>query len=386
MGLPSSVRHPIIVSAILGGYLAGNIIFRQRAKDASQSRINNATQLLTVAAFLSLIYVLHYHGGGREAWPTILPLACVQVIGQVIYLLVKRLSPSKTVESIDSTVTYASTIMVVMISLYAIFPGGRRWVRHIGVILCIMCGLPLLYALPTLLRASPVEKDIMLDAVRLSQLVYARQKSDAFRDVQFFHDQGTGVRCGVYEDTKNARIYVAFAGSDSKVDWIKTNLDSETESYTFADCVSESAKAVVHKGFLDAWKSIRDPVWKAVSNIMLRQGGSGRLIICGHSLGGAMACVAGPDLACLSEPKYRESLTVVTLGAPKVGNQAFRGVFDSLIRQSVRVTTVYDPITKVSINDFVHIGRYDVTVLGPAETIVTAHDIANYKKALEEKN
>ena len=48
------------------------------------------------------------------------------------------------------------------------------------------------------------------------------------------------------------------------------------------------------------------------------------ILICGHSLGGAVACLVGASLA----PKYeKENLRVVTVASPKIGNQAFQDLF-----------------------------------------------------------
>lgn len=136
---------------------------------------------------------------------------------------------------------------------------------------------------------------------------------------------------------------------------------------------------MVHKGFLKAWKSIEEPVWDKISRVMLRLGGSGKVVVCGHSLGGAMATIAGVDLYCNVEPRYQKSFSIVTFGSPRVGNIAFKDLFDSLIPRSVRVVTVYDPIPKTTINDFVHVD--DEYLLGGV--VGSPHNIKTYINGLQ---
>jgi triacylglycerol lipase len=141
---------------------------------------------------------------------------------------------------------------------------------------------------------------------------------------------------------------------------------------------------MVHQGFLNAWKSIREKVWAILSDMMLRKAGSGRLVMCGHSLGGALATLAAPDLACLVEPQYKKNLSVITFGAPKVGTKEFKKAFDALIPASSRVVTIYDPVPKLVINDFVHV-KDEVVVAAPVENPVTSHLLPQYVKALDKR-
>lgn len=102
--------------------------------------------------------------------------------------------------------------------------------------------------------------------------------------------QGIGV-------TKDDTAYLVFRGTSSKVDWVVDLL------------LFPWFLPLRHFGFGLSWRSLKQPVetWldSLPENIT-------RLVICGHSLGGAMAHVAALELA-----EKRPIARVVSFGAPK---------------------------------------------------------------------
>jgi hypothetical protein len=343
---------------------------------------NDMIQLLSSLAFAGVAWILYFHGGGTDAWPTILPLALIQAFTTISYIAAKNIGLRKIIQRVDGFITTLSVVFFSGLVLYSIIPQQERWAQHMGALLCVFLGLPLAYTLPSILRQKQlpqtIEKTEVWNALLASGLVYSRETSPQFQEVEFIHDQGTGARCGVYVDTniESKTIYVAFAGSDSKVDWLRTNLAVETESYT--SCHAFDGTPIVHRGFLNAWRSIREPVWKKIADLVVRQGGSGKIVVCGHSLGGATATLAALDIACQVEKQYLDTLTVVTFGSPRVGNKDFKVLFNRVIPRSVRVSGIYDPVPKFVINDFVHVDRELVVAS-------SAHIISSYKKALLQK-
>jgi triacylglycerol lipase len=164
---------------------------------------------------------------------------------------------------------------------------------------------------------------------------------------------------------------------------VRTNLDLEEETYPAICTAVEKTGGVprVHKGFLKAWKSIEEPVWDKVSNVMLRYAGSGKVVVCGHSLGGALATLAGMDLFCKVEASYQKSLSVITFGSPRVGNDSFRTLYAATIPRSLRVVTVYDPVPKTTVNDFVHVpDEYMIPGAG-----INPHALGTYVNSLKHR-
>ena len=95
---------------------------------------------------------------------------------------------------------------------------------------------------------------------------------------------------------------VAFQGSISKMDW-RLNFDFAVIPYHHQD-----QKWFAHRGFVKAWKSVRDI-------IMPRLGGKYRIKVVGYSLGGALAQLCHEDI----EFQYPGTITESwTYGAPRV--------------------------------------------------------------------
>lgn len=380
-------RHPILLSAMLVSYMSGITAVQATLRDASTDTVNDALQVMTSLCFGIVAYVLYAHGGGVQAWPSIIPLAMLQAFTYIALIALKSSGLRGPLRRLDGYVSMTGVIMFTALSLYAIIPNQRKWARHVGVIACVLFGLPIAYAIPPLLRkqkgTNTDEETEIQRAVGVSDLVYSRNKTSDYEEVEFVHDQSTGARCGVYVEASGERIYLAFAGSDSKVDWLRTNLDVGRETYPFAkECTADHGTPAVHQGFLAAWKSIRDKVWGIVGDVMIRRGGSGRLVLCGHSLGGALATIAALDIYCMIEPRYQKTLSVITFGAPKVGTKEFQKAFDANIPKSSRVVTIYDPVPKIVINDFVHVkGEYVVSAR--LENPVSSHFLGEYAKALQ---
>jgi hypothetical protein len=372
----------VSTGAVLAAYILGVVLARMKLKDGSQDTLNDVTQALTLVAFISVIWLMVFRGGGIAAWPTLLPFATVQVLGHAIFILSKYLGGRNRVRRIDGFVTTLATTIFSMVAMVIILPKVRG--RFAEVLSSVCCVLPVLFALPYLITKPPAsEGDDITRAAEVSRLVYTRGTSQIFEEVEFVHNRETGARCGVYveKNTESKTIYVSFAGSDSQTDWVRTNFDIEAQQYSL-ECKTSKGKSVVHKGFLKAWKSIEEPVWEKVANVMLRHAGSGRVVVCGHSLGGAMATLASLDIFCKAEETYRKTLSVITFGSPRVGNASFRDLFQTVIPRSVRVVNVYDPVPKTPIIDFVHAA--DAYVLGGFGGI-DPHGIKTYLKSLKNR-
>jgi hypothetical protein len=167
------------------------------------------------------------------------------------------------------------------------------------------------------------------------------------------------------EDFIRYKLVVAFRGTVTKTDW-KHNL--------FAWKNSESScpegKAKVHAGFDKVLKSIKIkrsptsselflPGMKRLARDMTEYGRGPEehrklelidrdVTILGHSLGGALSTLASVRLA--KEKIFKaEELSVVTYGAPRVGNEGFVECFDKLKfrRQPIRVVAPMDIVPKV---------------------------------------
>jgi len=376
------MHHRQISTALLTVYMTSLILARANPWDYPPTHVATLIQLATVVQFVLLGVTLHMYGGGSAAWPTVIPLLIAQAVGLSIYLGSKMTPAKDRVRPYDTYTTALTTILAVTLSLYAIIPNtGRNLVRHLDILACVMFGLPLAYAIPSIVRPAPEIPTVVQKALDVSILVYTRTAPTEYQEVEFISNETSGARCGLY--VQNDTVYVVFSGSNSETDWVNTNY--KVTPTPFMPACSDAPfpnGMTVHSGFLDAWRSIEDPVWKKLSEIILRKVGNARIVICGHSLGGAMTTVAAMDLWCRLEKQLRDTLTVVTFGAPVVGNAAFVSSFNTIIPRSTRVVTVYDPVPKLFVTDFVH-AKNTLEVSHPVSTPLNAHSRYEYDVALK---
>lgn len=102
---------------------------------------------------------------------------------------------------------------------------------------------------------------------------------------------------------------VSFRGTESRGDCLRNlNVPGRTRPY-----------GVVHRGFLAAFQAIESCIREVLASISDR-----KLILTGHSLGGALATVAAAELQ-----RDLPASLIATYGQPAVG----RGTFHSFIQQ-----------------------------------------------------
>lgn len=370
----------LALSTVLVVYIATLVWIRGQQR--TDVRAQRKSQMMTAAAFF-VVAVILFRNGGLARWPTMLPLAISQAAVMTMYLAAKGMGYADTAAPYDAFISKLAAAMMVGLCLYAINPSTERWARHVGVIGSVLCGLPITLLLPSLRTSPPVDTERIRRAMTASELVYTRGAAKpTFSDVEYISNQSTGSRCGVFSD--DSAIYVAFAGSDSRVDWLKTNINVQAEPLDSIDSVKAcglGGDVLVHSGVLAALKSVRDDIWRVVSNHLLRRGGSGRIIVCGHSLGGATATIAGLDFVCRLGNDDAKGVSVITFGSPKVGNAAFAAAFAARVPSSNRVTTVSDPIPKLAIRDFVHVST-EYPVVTSFDNPLTAHMPSSYASAV----
>ena len=400
MTVPQPPRVPrLTLTALLTLYVAALVGIRTH-QDPTVATTRAPIHMITACTLFLVAWIL-YRRGGQTRWPTLLPLAIAQGLGLVLYTLSRRTpkTPSQTQQSAppyDAFIAIITVAIAAGIMLYGIIPSSERWARHVGVLACVACGLPTALLVPSLrrvthaARADPDALARIRRAARVSGEVYSKPRhGDATLEfLDPIHEPTTGARCVIAIDRTNPErvdVCVAFAGSDTKVDWLRTNVNVQVEDLASLESVRGCEGGIggaVHKGVLDAWKSIRERVWTEVSNQLLLRGGSATIVMCGHSLGGAMATVAAVDMACSVDPAYVPSLTLISFGSPAIGDAAFARSVAARVPTSIRVTTVTDPVPKLVIRDFVHV-ETEYPVVTSVENPVTAHFMTSYLRALE---
>lgn len=159
---------------------------------------------------------------------------------------------------------------------------------------------------------------------------------------------------------KERTLIVAYRGTDDFSD-VVSDVDIHHEDYK---CVSNYGS--VHQGFQAVYVAIRDSV---IDICKLCTGTYDRLILTGHSLGGALSELSAPDL-------YHQNLgnpEVINFAAPRVGKRDFARSFDADKLRCTRVVNRWDSIPKLPSlwTGYLHVG--DAVTINGGFTLNSLH-------------
>lgn len=226
---------------------------------------------------------------------------------------------------------------------------GKAIRKYVGL---VTCGIPSVVAMSMALFSK--HEDDLTQYATFCREVY---KTHTFRDVL------TDTRVSIH-DIENGSVIIAFAGTDSKINVLT---DLKVTDVAFPACSLQKTR--VHAGFMKAWDAVRDQILERVKD-------KTDITFTGHSLGGALAMLAGLDVSCTLDSK--KNISVITFGAPAVGDEFFVDSFQQNISRSVRVVNPLDPVPRGLTSQFTHVkGLYFV----PAAAL-NPHDMEAYQKAV----
>ncbi|GLC67731.1 hypothetical protein PLESTF_000599600 [Pleodorina starrii] len=196
--------------------------------------------------------------------------------------------------------------------------------------------------------------------------------ADDLSPVMFLECWDTDTQVWMFRNVAKRSLVIAFRGTEKVRDWLTNFQFAGEKPY---DLVAKrpktapgGAEVLVHSGFLSAYKSVRK-----ASNALIRTLTGGfaqppdrawRLLVTGHSLGGALATLAAYDLAVQRWEYEQEAkrpshvaLELYSWGCPRVGNKAFAEDFRALLPSAWRFTNRLDVVTSLPPWDsFFHIG------------------------------
>lgn len=133
---------------------------------------------------------------------------------------------------------------------------------------------------------------------------HASFKKTVFDSATLFSNAKTDTFGFIAADANN--LVIAFRGTDSIKDWLATNFDFRVRKESFGK---------VHLGFAKALDSVWDAITARITKL---QDNEQTIWVTGHSLGGALACLANRRLAVAQQP-----FAACTFGQPRVGNTSF---------------------------------------------------------------
>ncbi|DBA74569.1 TPA: hypothetical protein ACH3X2_009444 [Trebouxia sp. C0005] len=170
---------------------------------------------------------------------------------------------------------------------------------------------------------------------------------------------GSELFCEVRRDTRclmgwsNSTIVLAFRGTASM-----TNALSDLQAWRVAHPPVRGhliffSRPLVHVGFLQSWLAggFNTKVIKRIMEMVdRRQPGSDKLkiIITGHSLGGALATLAAYDICKQLQASNKQDVEVMcySFGAPRTGNHAFAADYNRVVPDTWSVINEQDVVTR----------------------------------------
>jgi hypothetical protein len=144
---------------------------------------------------------------------------------------------------------------------------------------------------------------------------------------------------------KDKSIYVVWRGSESKKDFQN---DASIDKVPF---INEGEK--VHIGFKYCWESVVGDTYNAIDTALENlQGKATDIVVCGHSLGGAVATLYAHSIKN-HYPHY--NIKSLTIGSPRVGNKVFKENYDKSGIDTLRIVHNNDLVTHTPYIRFYHV-------------------------------
>lgn len=192
--------------------------------------------------------------------------------------------------------------------------------------------------------------------------------------------------------TSNLRAAVTRKGDAVVVSFRGTSGDTFRETFDNAVMIDAVAAPVppvfmqrderqgiaVHAGFHAGYELLRRRIMRALP----REKGI-NLFITGHSLGGAMAQLMALDIAANKRDDFA-SLTVITSGAPRVGNAGFKSAFERLVPDNLRIIVNHDPVPSVPWVEGLYRQAGKSLVIGRDDAVLVRHGDQDVEVNLDE--
>jgi triacylglycerol lipase len=173
--------------------------------------------------------------------------------------------------------------------------------------------------------ADPAEEEVFQETEFRAADTFSEAASDAF---------------GFVASTPE-NVVIAFRGTDRIRDWWRTNLDFRTR---------RDLGGRVHLGFA---RSL-DAIWDDMIDLLEAHRDNDQTIwMTGHSLGGAMTCLATEYIAPRLKP-----FASYTFGQPRVGNDSFAEAYESVLYRFVNNEDIIPTVPPRWAGFYTHVGEY----------------------------
>lgn len=163
-------------------------------------------------------------------------------------------------------------------------------------------------------------------------------QNDHFSYIKYYQNKKTDAECVILDDDEHAIKHIIFKGTDSLIDW-EYNLDFFPVALT-----DERPEFKIHRGFYEQWLSLSEWIIKEIETDGLNLKRK-KVVISGHSLGGAIAIICAIYLYCISDTLVQN---VITIGAPRAVCIDMKEWYDKrLKKRTIRIIDIFDTVPKL---------------------------------------
>ena len=157
------------------------------------------------------------------------------------------------------------------------------------------------------------------------------EKQEHPANLHFFDDDKFGTDTQAFITHHDEVILIAVRGTASAADGMR---DANAHQVAFVEGVGKA-----HEGFYQAYRAMRNFVLRYLDQFYTGQ----RIIICGHSLGGAIALLLAEGLRRAPEGNY--NILLYTYGSPRAADAEFTEGASTLVHH--RIVNHNDPVPSV---------------------------------------
>lgn len=161
-------------------------------------------------------------------------------------------------------------------------------------------------------------------------------------DDELLRDEASDAEARVFFDDE--ATYIVFRGSESRTDWVINIMFR----FRVASFVTNNDDVCAHSGFVYQWKGVRKQI---VHVLKEKHDQSKPIVVCGHSLGGAVATIAAVELQ-----NTGFHCILITFGSPRALNWYGMQKFKQDNITGYRITNGADVVTMVPVVMLHHVG------------------------------
>lgn len=189
-------------------------------------------------------------------------------------------------------------------------------------------------------------------------MVYDAKETDYLNESSVIEESSFKVSYGLLKSNPTVAVVVFRGTVITEPKNIFADLDIRLTDLTPVEGL-DCTGCQVHNGFYQAFGKLQQKIFAQLAQFLKKKIDSNAVTevnFTGHSLGGALATIGCYEL---SNWLKTVKVGIVTFGAPRVGNAAFKKVFDTKLNLKInaRITYNKDPVPTVPFTDkFAHCG------------------------------